>query len=34
MKGWDKEDPHTIKKLPVEADIPELLVKWGLTPET
>ena len=29
MKGWEKEDPHTIKKLPVEADVPELLVKWG-----
>jgi hypothetical protein len=29
MKGWDKEDPHTTKKLPVEVDVPELLVKWG-----
>jgi hypothetical protein len=29
IKGWDKEDPHTTKKLPVEADVPELLVKWG-----
>ncbi|KAL7485901.1 LOW QUALITY PROTEIN: hypothetical protein ACHAW6_011493 [Cyclotella cf. meneghiniana] len=30
LKGWDKEGPHTSKKLLVEADVPELMVKWGL----
>ena len=25
IEGWRKEDPPTIKKLPVEADVPELL---------
>jgi len=30
LKGWVKEDPHTNKKLPVEADVPKLIVKWGL----
>lgn len=32
MDGWAKEDPPTLKKLPVEADVPELLVKLGLAP--
>ena len=27
--GWKKEDPPTLKKLPVEADIPELLSQLG-----
>ena len=31
IKGRDKEDPHTTKKLPVEVDVPELLVKWAST---
>jgi hypothetical protein len=30
LDGYEKEDPPTTKKLPVEADIPELLVKVGL----
>ena len=29
MSGWKKEDPPVIKKLPVEADIPELLSTLG-----
>ena len=32
LAGWGKEDPATSKKLPVEADVPELLVKEGLRP--
>ena len=32
LAGWGKEDPATPKKLPVEADAPELLVKEGLCP--
>ena len=28
--GWRKEDPPTVKMLPVEADVPELLVTRGL----
>ena len=28
--GWKKEDPPSKKKLPVEVDVPELLVEWGL----
>ena len=30
LDGYEKDDPPTTKKLPVEADIPELLVKVGL----
>jgi hypothetical protein len=30
--GWRKHDPPTLKKLPVEVDIPELLVNVGLSP--
>jgi hypothetical protein len=30
--GWKKADPPTIKKLPVEADVPELLVRVGTRP--
>ena len=30
--GWTKEDPPTLKKLPVEVDVCELLVKVGLAP--
>ena len=29
LDGWEKEDPPTTKKLPVEVDIPELLAKVG-----
>ena len=29
IEGWRKEDPPTIKKLPVEADVPELLSHVG-----
>ena len=32
IAGWYKEDPATKKKLPVEVDIPELLVSEGLKP--
>jgi len=30
IQGWKKEDPPTLKKLPVEADIPELLSSIGM----
>ena len=30
LDRWGKEDPPTRKKLPVEADVPEYLVKRGL----
>ena len=30
FEGWHKEDPPTMKKLPVEADIPEQLVEVGM----
>ena len=29
FEGWRKEDPPTMKKLPVEADLPELPVAVG-----
>ena len=29
LSGFRKEDPATMKKMPVEADVPELLVKMG-----
>lgn len=29
LHGWKKQDPPVIKKLPVEVDIPELLVRIG-----
>ena len=32
MEGWKKTDPPTIKKLPVEADVPELLSHIGSLP--
>ena len=32
LDGWRKADPHTIKKLPVEADVPELLSAIGTLP--
>jgi hypothetical protein len=32
LDAWRKVDGPVMKKLPVEADIPELLVKWGLSP--
>ena len=30
LNGWDKQDPGVKKKMPVEADVPELLVDVGL----
>ena len=33
MDGWIREDPPTMKKLPVESDVPELLVTRGQRPE-
>jgi hypothetical protein len=30
LDGWKKADPPSRKKLPVEVDVPELLVKWGV----
>ena len=30
LEGWAKDDTVTIKKLPVEADVPELILKWCL----
>ena len=32
LDGWRKYDPPTKKQLPVEADVPELLVRWGSQP--
>ena len=32
MTGWKNEDPPTLKKLPVEADVPELLSQLGTVP--
>ena len=31
LDGWKKEDPPTLKKLPVEVDIPEYIVSLGNT---
>ena len=33
LDGFRKADPPTVKQLPVEADVPEFLVKWGLEPD-
>jgi hypothetical protein len=33
MQGWRKADPPTLKKLPVEANVPKLLSKVGLPNE-
>jgi hypothetical protein len=33
LDGWRKDDDPVMKKLPVEVDIPEYLVKIGLLPE-
>ena len=33
VEGYRKQDPHVIKKLPVEADVPEYLVKAALGKE-
>eukprot|EP00956_Cyclotella_meneghiniana_P002594 scaffold3031_cov49-Cyclotella_meneghiniana.AAC.5 len=30
LNGWEKDDPGVQKKMPVEADVPELLVDMGL----
>ena len=32
LDGWRKQDPPTMKKLPVEADVPELLSTIGSAP--
>jgi hypothetical protein len=32
LDGWEREDPPTEKKMPVEVDVPEFLVKCGLQP--
>jgi hypothetical protein len=32
MTGWKNDDPPTLKKLPVEADVPELLSQLGTAP--
>jgi hypothetical protein len=34
LDGFRKADPPTTKQLPVEADVPEFLVKVGLAPES
>ena len=33
LDGWRKSDPPVEKKLPVEVDVPDYLVKLGLAPE-
>jgi hypothetical protein len=33
LDGFQKADPATVKQLPVEADMPEFLVKRGLVPD-
>ncbi len=33
LEGFRKADPPTMKQLPVEADVPEYLVKLGRDPE-
>jgi hypothetical protein len=33
LDGFHKADPPTTKQLPVEADVPEFLVKLGMEPE-
>jgi hypothetical protein len=32
LEGWKKEDPPTMKQLPVEADVPEYLCLLGNSP--
>ena len=32
LDGWKQEDPPTLKKLPVEADIPEYIATMGYQP--
>ena len=34
LRGWEKEDPPTIKKLPVAVDVPELLSALGRDPQS
>lgn len=34
LEGWHKSDTPVMKKLPVEADVPEFLVKAGLQAHT
>ena len=33
LDGFRKADPPTTKQFPVEADVPEYLVKLGMSPE-
>ena len=33
LDGWRKVDPPTLKKLPVEADVPEFLADLGRAPQ-
>ena len=33
LDGWWKEDPPTLKQLPVEVDMPEFLAAAGRKPE-
>ena len=33
LDGWKKEDPPTMKKLPIEANIPEYLVGRSMEPD-
>ena len=32
LNGWEKTDPPVEKKMPVEVDVPEYVVKMGLQP--
>jgi hypothetical protein len=34
LDGWRKTDGPVMKKLPVEVDVPEYLVKFGLLPKS
>ena len=29
LTGWAKDDPATVKKMPVEADVPEFMAEQG-----
>jgi len=33
LDGWAKQDPPTMKMLPVEADVPEYMASIGLLPD-
>jgi hypothetical protein len=32
LDGWERDDPPIEKKMPVEVDVPEFLVRCGLQP--